>query len=175
MTNQSSWTLANIGFHLTSRYVATSRPSFRPPNVCATFPLCAPYVAEPFLPTSLADDIARGGIRLRAAFPKLSRRVASVMREESRIIVRVACDGRHHGSFFEILAATGRHVSFEVTHVLALRGADLVEDHVKIDFREVARQLARSVECIDRGQVSTECGDAQSTRLGALVRCATSR
>ncbi len=57
------------------------------------------------------------------------------------VTVRVACEGDHTGTFFELLSPTHRRVCFDVAHRLALEGALLREDRIVLDVRRIISQL----------------------------------
>lgn len=90
------------------------------------------------MPETFVDDLAGGGARLRAAFPRLARRVIAI-EPGARLAVRVACDGVHDGDFYGTLAASKRRVRFVVHHELALDGG---AHRVSIDLRAIVRQLS---------------------------------
>jgi hypothetical protein len=57
------------------------------------------------------------------------------------VTVRVACEGDHTGTFFELLSPTHRRVWFDVVHRLALESALLREDRIVLDVRRIISQL----------------------------------
>jgi hypothetical protein len=103
------------------------------------FPRCECTNAA--LPEAFARDLAYGGPLLRAAFPELVRCVKRVDRRTDRVVVRVACEGRHDGAFFGILSPTGRHVAFDVVHDFAMRDGYVVEHRVSLDVPAILSQL----------------------------------
>jgi len=103
-------------------------------------------------PAPFADDLRRGGSGLRAAFPALVRRVVAIERGD-RLAIRVASAGAHDGEFYGCLSASGREVSFDELHELALHGDEIVAHRIAIDLRAIVRQLgapraaARAIAC----------------------------
>lgn len=87
------------------------------------------------------DDLIGGGVRLRAAFPGLARRVIAIERAD-RLVIRIACEGTQDGPFFGFMLATGRHVRFEEVHCMNVCNGRVVVDQVTIDMRLIIRQLA---------------------------------
>jgi predicted ester cyclase len=102
----------------------------------------AHVIAPPGAPASFADDLARGGPALRAAFPTLVRHVAAITRDGDRASIRIGHTGAHAGAFFGLVLPTGRAVTFTITHDLRLDGDRVVDDRVTIDLRAIVRQLA---------------------------------
>ena len=92
-------------------------------------------------PPTFVDDLAAGGLGLRAAFPRLARRIVGIDAGD-RVVVRVACDGTHDGDFYGFLIATGRRVRFDERHELLVRGGELAAHRVEIDLRAIVRQLS---------------------------------
>jgi len=84
---------------------------------------------------------AGGGDAFRDAFPTLVRRVVEIGSCDDLVTVRVACEGDHTGTFFELLSPTHRRVCFDVVHRLALEGALLREDRIVLDVRRIISQL----------------------------------
>ena len=97
-------------------------------------------VADDELPASFAEDLAAGGLRLRAAFPGLARRIAAIDGRD-RIEIRVACEGAHDGEFYGFLRPTGRRVRFDEVLELIVRGGAIAAHRVAIDLRAIVRQL----------------------------------
>jgi predicted ester cyclase len=95
------------------------------------------------VPASFVDDLAAGGARLRAAFPDLSRRLATIEDREGRALsIRIECEGTHNGAFFGFMLPTRRRVRFDEVHEVAL-SEEGVDDLVSIDIRAIVRQLAQ--------------------------------
>jgi len=92
-------------------------------------------------PASFLDDLASGGGRLRAAFPRLTRRIVAI-EPGARTCVRVACDGTHDGDFYGCLRASKRRVRFDAAHELVVRDGVLVAHTIAIDLRGIVRQLS---------------------------------
>lgn len=131
---------------------ATLSPAWRalPPTVRAQIEAflggAAPprgVVAADAIPEPFARDLARGGGRLRAAFPRLVRRVIAI-EAGARIAIRVACDGVHDGDFYGCLSASRRRVRFDELHELVVDGGALARHQVAIDLRAIVRQLSAS-------------------------------
>jgi hypothetical protein len=59
--------------------------------------------------------------------------------------VRVACEGDHTGTFFELLSPTHRSVCFDVVHRLALEHALPREDRIVVDVRRIISQLVAPI------------------------------
>lgn len=95
--------------------------------------------ADP-LPAVFGDDLARGGARLRAAFPDLQRRL--VVLAADPLVLEIECAGTHRGAFYDILAATHRRVRFVERHTLRVDHQRLVEDVLELDLRAIVRQLS---------------------------------
>jgi hypothetical protein len=104
----------------------------------------APYdvrAAAP-IPEDFARDLATGGATLRSAFPGLVRRVHAVHHAGDAITVHVRCVGEQRGAFFRILSPTARRVTFDVVHVVDVRGERVAEHRVALDLRAIVLQLA---------------------------------
>lgn len=102
---------------------------------------CGVVVAADAIPEPFAQDLARGGGRLRAAFPRLARRVVAI-EPGPRLAIRVACDGVHDGEFYGFLRASRRRVRFDELHELIVDGGVLAWHRVAIDLRAIVRQLS---------------------------------
>jgi predicted ester cyclase len=102
----------------------------------------AHVIAPPGAPASFADDLARGGPALRAAFPALVRQIAAIARDGDRVTIRIDHAGTHTGAFYDLVLPTGRAVSFTVGHDLRLDGDRVVDDRLTIDLGAIVRQLA---------------------------------
>jgi hypothetical protein len=92
------------------------------------------------LPPLFARDLAGGGPRLREAFPQLARTVTAVEHGDP-LVVRVACEGVHAGTFFGLALPSGRRARFTEVHELAIADGRVVADRVTIDLRALVRQL----------------------------------
>lgn len=102
----------------------------------------ADVIAPPGAPASFAEDLARGGPALRAAFPALARHVAAIARAGDRVSIRIDHAGAHTGAFYDLVLPTGRAVTFPVVHDLRLDGDRVVDDRLTIDLGAIVRQLA---------------------------------
>jgi hypothetical protein len=94
------------------------------------------------VPENFARDLGSGGRTLRAAFPRLVRRVTGVLRHGEHTRIVVACEGEHLGPFFRLFSPTGRRVGFNVVHRLVARDGTVVEHRVTLDVRALIVQLA---------------------------------
>jgi predicted ester cyclase len=103
----------------------------------------------PGVPPSFHSDLIGGAPRLRVAFPDLVREVVAIDGGD-HLVIRIACEGTHDGSFFGFMLATGRHVRFEEVHTLRVRNGRVIEDHVTIDLRLIIRQLATVTPALPR-------------------------
>jgi hypothetical protein len=100
------------------------------------------------LPDAFAHDLATGGHLFRAAFPELTRVVASIASCPDSIDVVVACEGRQTGPFYGLIAPTLRQVQFEVAHRFALEGHETwLEHRIQIDIRRIVAQLGADGRC----------------------------
>ena len=92
-------------------------------------------IAADDLPPAFVRDLEGGGTRLRAAFPRLARRVTAIEDARGAIEIRVACEGDHDGDFYGFLRPSGRRVRFAERHVIA------GEHRIAIDLRAIVRQM----------------------------------
>lgn len=99
------------------------------------------FAVDADLPLEFVRDLVCGGGAFRDAFPGLVRRVVEIRSCDDLVIVRVACEADHTGTFFELLSPTHRSVCFDVVHRLALRNALPGEDRIALDVRRIISQL----------------------------------
>ena len=99
------------------------------------------FAVDGDLPLEFVRDLVCGGGAFRDAFPALVRRVVEIRSCDDLVTVRVACEGDHTGTFFELLSPTHRSVCFDVVHRLALRDALPREDRIALDMRRIISQL----------------------------------
>ncbi len=99
------------------------------------------FAVDGDLPLAFVRDLVFGGGAFRDAFPALVRRVVEIRSCDDLVTVRVACEGDHTGTFFELLSPTHRSVCFDVVHRLALRDALPREDRIALDMRRIISQL----------------------------------
>lgn len=97
-------------------------------------------------PAAFAADLERGGPALRAAFPALRRRVAAIALHADRVVITIACEATHDGTFFGFMRPTRRAVQFTETHAMRVDGDRVVDDALAIDLRAIIRQLATPAE-----------------------------
>jgi hypothetical protein len=97
-------------------------------------------LASDDLPSLFGDDLVRGGLRLRAAFPGLARELIT-LELGTRIEVAIRCQGTHEAAFYDIVTATGRRVEFIEKHTLMRSGGRPV-DVVAIEIRAIVTQLS---------------------------------
>jgi hypothetical protein len=91
------------------------------------------------LPPPFSADLAGGGARLRAAFPRLARRVTAI-EGVAPVEIRISCEGDHDGEFYGFLRASGRTVRFVERHLVIMQRGT-VAHRVAIDLRAIVRQL----------------------------------
>lgn len=130
--------------HLAS-FLAPARPA-DPPGALAARVAAAPTAPTApgppgSVPASFLEDLAAGGPHLRAAFPNLVRRLASIDGADP-LVVRVTCEGAHDGPFFGFMLPTNRRIRFDELHHLTLARDGAADVRVAIDFRAIVRQLA---------------------------------
>jgi hypothetical protein len=101
-----------------------------------------PCESDGALPPAFATDAASGGSALRRAFPVLRLDVVQVEDAPHAVTISVRCEGDHRGTFFGMLAATGRRVSFDVVHRFEVAGGLVTRHRVVVDFRAIVRQIA---------------------------------
>jgi hypothetical protein len=100
------------------------------------------FAVDGDLPLEFVRDLVCGGGAFCDAFPALVRRVVEIRSCDDLVTVRVACEGDHTGTFFELLSPTHRSVCFDVVHRLALEGGLPREDRIVLDVRRIISQLA---------------------------------
>jgi len=99
------------------------------------------------LPEVFRLDLARGAHRLRRAFPRLSRRVASIEHDSASdcVLICVSSGGVHESPLFDLVLATSRRVHFEEVHRVYRADDDSVRHEVAVDVRSIVRQLGRGL------------------------------
>jgi hypothetical protein len=86
------------------------------------------------------SDVAKVATRLRAAFPRLVRRVTAVAMG-GPIVVSLECTGLHEGMWGDIIYPTSRLATFEEQHdIVAIDGA-IVSDSIMLDLPAILSQL----------------------------------
>lgn len=137
-------------------FLAPARPAEAPGALVPRITAAASAAPAPAAPTSAVPagflaDLAAGGPLLRAAFPRLVRRLASVDTAAADtavadaagpLAVHITCEATHDGSFFGFMQPTGRRVRFDEIHHVALGPGNVAEARVELDFRAIIRQLA---------------------------------
>ena len=98
---------------------------------------------QDYLPRVFADDLMGGGVRLRAAFPDLRRRLTAIT-SGAGLTIEVHCEGTHDCAFFEILSPSKRVVRFAERHTFDQCRQGGLLGLVDINLGEIVRQLSGS-------------------------------
>jgi hypothetical protein len=105
-------------------------------------PRFAQWLIQPASP-SCAIDVTETAMRLSIAFPRLLRRVATVVMDR-QITVRLECEGVHEGMWGDIIYPTWRRVSFQEQHEIVTLDGHLVSERITLDVPGILKQLCSS-------------------------------